>query len=177
MKAYGGNLTDYGRTNSLYLKNLEASYRRPKNQLELKDDVTSITSMSWNDIMSLVPDNWHDDSSDYWATATEEHFYCKDGQTNAYVKRGTDEEVEQIFDRQEASVLEWHIATDDNHVRFLAGGKIRAKGADWFVLKVIQQDSTGTNANKYNAMDTNKDNEDLRFLGLKTMVCVGGLTK
>jgi len=176
MKKYGGDLTDFGQTGSLYLKNLNATYKRPKSQLDLQDRDIDLSTMTYAQIMALVPENWHDDTSDYWSTVDEEHFYCKDGQTNAYVKRGTDEEVEQYFDREETTILIWHIATDDNQAKFLSGGKVRAKGVDWFVLKVIQQDSTGTYANKYNAMNTSADNERLRHLGLKTMICIGGIS-
>jgi hypothetical protein len=177
MGKFGGDLTDFGQTGSLYLKNLEAFYKRPKNQLELQDKDFDLSTMTFAQIQALVPKNWHDDNDgDYWATQEEEHFYCKDGQTNAYVKRGTDEEVQEYFDRQETTVLVWHIATDDNHVKFLAGGKVKAKGIDWFILKVVQQDSTGTYANRFNAMDTSPDNERLRQVGLKTLICIGGVS-
>jgi hypothetical protein len=176
MGKFGGDLTDYGQTGSLYLKNLQATYKRPKNELELQDKDIDINAMTFAEIQALIPDNWHNEKSDYWSEQDEEYFYCKDGQTNAYVKRGTDEEVEEFFDRQETTVLVWHIATDDNHIKFLAGGKVRAKGIDWLILKVIQQDSTGTYANRYFSMDTSPDNDRLRKLGLKTLVCVGGVS-
>jgi hypothetical protein len=175
MGKFGGDLSDFGQTGSLVLKNIDATYKRPNNQLEQKTQETDISTLTYAQILELVPKNWHDESSDYWSKIDEEYFSCRDGQTNVYVKRGTDEEVEEVFDRQEASVLVWHIATDDNHIDFLAGGKVKAKGAEWFVLKVIQQDSTGTYANRYFAMDTHEDNDRLRRLGLKTLVCVGGV--
>lgn len=174
MKKYGGDLTNYGRTGSLYLKDIEATYKRPKNQIELQDKDLDLNDMTYEQIMALVPENWHDEKSDYWDETPPVPFSCKDGQTNAYVKRGTDEEVDEYFDREETKVLVWHIATDDNHVKFVAGGKIRAKGIDWYVAKVIQQDSTGSYANRYKAMDTNPDNDELRHIGLKTMMCIGG---
>jgi hypothetical protein len=175
MGSFGGNLTDYGQTGSMVLKNLQATFKAPKTQLEQQTQETDISSLTYAQILALVPSNWHDEESDYWDNAEEEPFNCRDGQTNAYVKRGTDETVEEIFDRQEASVLVWHIATDDNHIELVAGGKVRAKGIDWFVLKVIQQDTTGTYANRYNAMDTSPNNIRLRRIGVKTLICVGGL--
>lgn len=174
MKKYGGDLTDYGRTGSLYGKDIEATYKRPKNQIEMQDTDINLNDMTYEQIMALVPENWHDEKSDYWDDTPPVPFSCKDGQTNAYVKRGTDEEVDEYMNREETKVLVWHIATDDNHIRLMSGGKIRAKGIDWFVVKVIQQDSTGSYANRYKSMDTNPDNEELRHLGLKTMMCIGG---
>ncbi len=175
MGSFGGDLTDFGQTGSMVLKNLQATYKAPKTQLEQQTQETDISSLTYAEILALVPSNWHDEESDYWESANEEHFNCRDGQTNAYVKRGTDEEVEEIFDRQEASVLVWHIASDDNHIDFKAGAKVKAKGVEWFVLKVIQQDTTSTYANRYNAMDTSPDNIRLRRIGVKTLICVGGL--
>lgn len=175
MGGFGGNLTDFGQTGSMILKNIQATYRSPKTQLEQGTQETDISSLTYAQILALVPQNWHNEESDYWTTVEVEYFNCRDGQTNSYVKRGTDEEVEEIFDRQEASVIVWHIATDDNHIDFLAGGKVKAKGVEWFVLKVIQQDSTSTYANRYNAMDTSPDNKRLRRIGVKTLICVGGL--
>ncbi len=172
---YGGDLTDFGQTGSMVLKNLEALYRSPKTQLEQQEQDIDISTSTYAEILALVPTNWHDEESDYWSDNEAEPFNCRDGQTNSYVKRGTDEELEEVFDRQEASAIVWHIATDDNHIEFLAGGKVQAKGIEWFVLKVIQQDSTGTYANRYNAMDTSPDNKRLRRIGVKTLVCVGGL--
>ena len=173
--AKSGDLTNYGQTGSMVLKNLQATYKRPKTQLEQKEENVDISSLTYEEILALVPRNWHDEQSDYWAESELLHFSCRDGQTNSYVKRGTDEEVEEVFDRQETSAIVWHIATDDNHIDFLAGGKVKAKGIDWFVLKVIQQDSTGTYANRYHAMDASPDNIRLRKIGVKTLVCVGGL--
>lgn len=175
MGGFGGNLTDFGQTGSMVLKNLQAIYKAPKTQLEQQTQETDISSLTYAEILALVPQNWHDEESDYWANAEEEHFNCRDGQTNAYVKRGTDEELEEVFDRQEASVIVWNIATDDNHIEFVAGSKVKAKGIEWFVLKVIQQDTTGTYANRYNAMDTSPSNIRLRRIGVKTLICVGGL--
>ena len=167
MAGKAGDLTNFGQTGSMVLKNLQATYRSPKTQLEQQMQEVDISSLTYAEILALVPQNWHDAESDYWTEAEALHFNCRDGQTNSYVKRGTDEEVEEIFDRQEASVLVWHIATDDNHVEFVAGGKVKAKGIEWFVLKVIQQDSTGTYANRYNAMDTSPKNIRLRRIGVK----------
>ena len=175
MGGFGGDLTNFGQTGSMVLKNIEAIYKSPKTQLEQKTQEIDISSLTYAEILALVPQNWHDEESDYWTENEGLNFNCRDGQTNSYVKRGTDEEVEEIFDRQEASVIVWHIATDDNHIEFLAGGKVKAKGVEWFVLKVIQQDSTGTYANRYNAMDTSPDNIRLRRIGVKTLICVGGL--
>ena len=175
MGSFGGDLTNYGQTGSMVLKNLQATYKHPKTQLEQQTQETDISTLTYLQILALVPTNWHDEESDYWDNAEAIHFNCRDGQTNSYVKRGTDEEVEEIFDRQEASVVVWHIATDDNHIEFSAGGKVKAKGIEWFILKVIQQDSTGTYANRYNAMDTSPNNKRLRRIGVKTLICVGGL--
>ena len=172
MSKYVGDLTDFGQTNSLFGKNLEADYRKPKEELELAEDLPDFNDMSIDELKALVPENWHDDSdTDYWEDRLY-HFDGKDGQTNAYVKRGLDDEETEILERQQTNIFTWHFSTDDNHIRFLAGGKIYAKGREWFLLKVISQDSTSSTTNKYEAMDTSPYNKQLLQFGFKILVLV-----
>jgi len=172
MPGFGGDLTDYGQTNSLFGKNIEAYYRAPKKEMQLADKLENFEEMSAEELLALIPKNWHDDSNlDYW---TEEKipFSGKDGQTNAYVKRGVDDETLEYFDRQQTNKYTWLFATDDNHIHFVSGGKIYTRGREWFLIKIITQDSTSSTVNKYNAMNTSPDNKRLLQFGLKTLVLV-----
>lgn len=172
MSKYVGDLTDYGQTNSLFGKNLEAFYRAPKEEQEFAEDLVDFDSLSAEELLALVPENWHDDSdTDYWEDDLQ-FFEGKDGQTNAYVKRGLDDEETEILERQQTNIFTWHFSTDDNHIRFLAGGKIYAKGREWFLLKTISQDSTMTMTNKYEAMDTSPYNKEILKLGFKILILV-----
>ena len=89
MGSFGGDLTDYGQTGSMVLKNIQATYKAPKTQLEQQTQETDISSLTFAEILALVPTNWHDEESDYWSENESEPFNCRDGQTNSYVKRGT----------------------------------------------------------------------------------------
>jgi hypothetical protein len=174
MGKYGGNLTDFGQTNSLYGKNIEAYYRAPKGEYDFSKELEDYDSgeLSGQALLDLIPDNWYEENNnDYWEDE-KTHFWGKDGQTNAYVKRGVDDEIVEPLDRMQADKFTWYFATDDNHLYFKAGGKIYARGGEWFLLKVITQDSTSSTTNKYNAMDTNPDNKRLLQFGLKTLVLV-----
>lgn len=172
MSGFGGNLTDYGQTTSMFGKNIKAFYRAPKQEQQFADSIEDFDTLTAQQILDLIPTNWNNDtSSDYWQDELVP-FWGKDGQTNAYVKRGVDDEIVDYLDRQQTNKLTWHFATDDNHLRFLAGGKVYARGREWFVLKVITQDSTSSMANKYNAMDTNPYDTRLLQMGLKTLILV-----
>jgi hypothetical protein len=172
MSKYGGDLTDYGQTSSMVGKNIEAFYRGPKEEQQFANDLENFEEMSVADLLALIPANWHDDtSSDYWQDELIP-FSGKDGQTNAYVKRGVDDEITEYGDRQQTNQFTWKFATDDNHIHFMAGAKIYIRGREWFLIKVITQDSTLTMQNKYNAMDTNPKNTRLLQMGLKTLVLV-----
>jgi len=172
MSKYGGDLTDFGQTSSLHGKNIDAYYRAPKKEQQFANEVSSLKEPTLNELIALVPKNWHDDTStDYWVDERV-LFSGKDGQTNAYVKRGVDDEDVEILDRQQTNKYSWFFATEDNHIHFLAGGKIYARGREWFLLKVITQDSTSSTTNKYSAMDTTPYSKFLLQLGLKTLVLV-----
>lgn len=172
MGKYGGDLTDYGQTSSMVGKNIDAFYRAPKEEQQFADELENFEEMSLDELKALIPENWHDDTSaDYWQDERV-YFSGKDGQTNAYVKRGVDDEIVEYGDRQQVNKFTWYFATDDNHIHFKAGAKVYAKGREWYLLKVITQDSTLTMMNKYNAMDTSPYNERLLRMGLKTLVLV-----
>lgn len=170
MSKFSGDLTDYGQTNSLYGKNIQAYYRAPKNEQDFSDELEDFPNMSMEELLALVPENWHDDSNEEYWENEKTPFNGKDGQTNAYVKRGLDDNIEEYADREQTNKYTWHFATDENHVHFFAGGKVYARGKEWFVLKVISRDTTGTITNKYEAMDTDPYNERLQRFGEKTLV-------
>lgn len=172
MGGFGGNLTDLGQTGSLYGKNLEAFYRAPKEELELSNEIENFSDMSMQDLLDLIPENWYEENNqDYWEDDLQ-HFSGKDGQTNAYVKQGVDDEITEIAPRYQTNKYVWQFATDDNDIYFKSGGKIYARGREWFIIKVIAQDSTSTTTNKYNAMDTSPYNKRLLQFGFKTLVLV-----
>ena len=172
MGSFGGDLTNYGQTNTLHGKNIEALYRAPKTELEVKEELSDLENMSMEDLMNLIPKNWFEEKTDDYWEDNYTHFTGKDGQTNAYVKQGADNEVVEYLDRQQTTEYIWKFATDDNHIHFKGGAKIQARGREWFVLKVISQDGTSTMTNKYNAMDTGPYNERLLRMGLKTLVLI-----
>jgi len=172
MGKYTGDLTDFGQTSSTVGKNIEAFYRGPKEEQQFADSLENFEEMSVAELKALIPANWNDDTSaDYWEDELIP-FSGKDGQTNAYVKRGVDDEIVEYGERQQTNKFTWQFATDDNHIYFKAGAKVITRGREWFLIKVITQDSTLTMQNKYNAMDTNPRNTRLLQLGLKTLVLV-----
>jgi len=173
MGKYGGELSNFGQTNSLVGKNIEALYRAPKQEQQFADELENFETMSVADLLALVPNGFYDDSQpDYWQDNELIPFVGKDGQTNAYVKRGVDDDIVEYGDRQQTNKYTWKFMTDDNHIVFKAGAKVKVRGRDWFVIKVIVQDSTLSQQNKYNAMDTSPNNTRLLQMGLKTLVLV-----
>lgn len=172
MSKYTGDLTDFGQTNSMFGKNIQAYYRAPKTEQDFGDSLENYTEMTGNELLALVPDNWFDDTNEEYWESEKKPFNGKDGQTNAYVKRGLDDNLTEYAEREQTNKYTWHFSTDENHIHFFGGGKIYAKGKEWFILKVINQDTTTTITNKYEAMDTSPYNERLQQLGLKTLVLI-----
>ena len=170
MGGFGGDLTDYGQTTSLEGKNIGANYRAPKEEFELSQDIEEFSSLQ--DLLDVLPQNWFEENNDDNWVDDLEFFWGKDGQTNAYVKQGLDDELVEVLPRQQTDRMTWRFATDDNHVDFKGGGKVYAKGREWFIVKVITQDTTSTIPNKYNSMDTSPNNKRLLRYGLKTLVLI-----
>ena len=171
-KNYGGNLTLYALQGGMVNKNIKAKYRKPKQEWEIQQQLPNYKSMSINALKQRIPKNWFNDTSnDYWEDNVET-FWGKDGQTNAYVKTGLDDEIMEYVDREENHEFIWRIQTDDAHVDFKSGGKIYAMGREWFIMKVIVMVNNATYQNKFYAMDTDNSNPLLRKIGVKLLVLV-----
>lgn len=174
MGGLGGDLTNFGQTTSMTNKNIQAHYRAPKTEYDFSEQLEQYDDgdFSAQELLNSIPENYFEENiEDYWEDERQE-FWGKDGQTNAYVKRGIDDEIVSVLDRTEIDKFTWHFATDDNHIFFKAGGKLYTRGKEWIIMKVIAQDSTSTTQNKYNAMDTSPENKRLLQFGRKTLVLV-----
>lgn len=170
MGGYGGNLTNLGMTSSLHGKNIGAYYLAPKNEWNYEEELPNFDDLSVSEILEQIPKNWKDNGDmTYWQSKERVFFNAKDGQTNAYVKRGIDEELDEFLDRQEVQKYAWQLATDEPII-FKSGGKVLVMGREYFILKVILQQATSTHQNVFNAMNTDPENERLQLFGLKTLV-------
>ena len=174
MGGFGGDLTDFGQTNALVLKNIDAKYRAPKNARLFGLAIEDAEVKSIAELIARIPQNYIKEQTtvtgDKWEDGFE-WFSGKDGQTNAYVKRGMDYELVEVADGTETPVVTWHFATDDTHVDFMVGGKVYTMNREWTVMKIITQFSRGTTSNKFYAMTT-VDNDLARRIGVKTLVLV-----
>lgn len=174
MGGFGGDLTDFGQTNALVLKNIDAKYRAPKNArlFGMAIEEAEVTSIS--QLIARIPQNYIDEQTlvtgDKWLDDFE-WFSGKDGQTNAYVKRGLDVELVEVADGTETPVFAWHFATDDTHIDFQVGGKVYTMGREWTCIKIITQFSRGTTSNKFYAMET-VENDFAQRIGIRTLVLV-----
>lgn len=174
MGGFGGNLTNRGLTGSLLLKNIEGLYIPPKTEFELEKTFPNFKEMSIQDIKNSLPKNWTEYSGnvDYWDKQEPQHFTAKDGQTNAYVKSGIDEEVIEYLDREETQENTWQIQTDDTHLKFVAGGKIIIGNREYFLAKVVSMQQTSTYQNKLYAMNTGARTDNFKKVGVKLLILV-----
>lgn len=142
--------------NKSFNMNLKCYYREPKKTLDFRETFPRFNSMSVKQIKEYVPKNYNDNGEDFWYD--EKHiFWGKDGTSNAYVKRGLDDEEIEYFDRALAQGQSWRLETNNQNIDFKAGGKISAGGRDWIIIKVINQQATQTVQNQFWWQDTNKN--------------------
>lgn len=174
MGGFGGDLTNFGQTNALVLKNIDAKYRAPKDARLFGIQIEDSIPMSIAELISRIPEDYVKEQTmvtgDRWNDAFE-WFSGKDGQTNAYVKRGLDFELVEVANGNEVVVTVWHFATDDTHIEFMVNGKVYTMGREWTIMKIINQYSRGTVANKLYGMNT-IDNVDAQRIGIKILVLV-----
>lgn len=78
-------------------------------------------------------------------------FFGKDGTSDAYVKRGLDNDMVSYFERQEINKRTWRFSTSVSHIDFKAGGKIFVGNKAWVIIKVINQISTNDIENQIKA--------------------------
>lgn len=174
MGGFGGDLTRTGQTNSMFGKNIDAKYRAPKDARLFGIEINQAEVLSIESLLARIPENYIEEQTkvtgDRWKEGFD-YFSGKDGQTNAYVKRGLDFELSEIVDGFEAPVLVWHFATDDTSIDFQLSGKVYTMGREWTIIKIINQYSRGTTINKFYAMNT-LDNAYGQMVGYKTFVMV-----
>ena len=174
MGGFGGNLTRKGQTNSLFSKNIDAKYRAPKDARLFGLELEEAEPMSIEQLLARIPSNYIEEQlnqTDTKWTDNYQFFSGKDGQTNAYVKRGMDFELTEVAEGFETKVIVWHFSTDDTSIDFSVGGKIYTGGREWTVMKIINQFSRGTATNKYFAMNT-LDTDIIKKSGYMTFVLV-----
>lgn len=174
MGGYGGDLTRKGQTNSLFSKNIDAKYRAPKDARLFGMEIEETTPLSISQLLAMIPANYVEEQlnvKDTKWTNDYQFFSGKDGQTNAYVKRGMDFELAEVADGYETTIVVWHFSTDDTSIDFNVGGKIYTAGREWTIMKIINQFSRGTATNKYFAMNT-MDTDIIQKSGYMTFVLV-----
>lgn len=64
-------------------------------------------------------------------------FFCKDGTSDAYVKRGLDSDLDSYFERQEINKKTWRIETSTTYIDFVAGGKVFIGEDEWTIIRAI----------------------------------------
>ena len=127
MGGFGGNLTRKGQTNSLFSKNIDAKYRAPKNARLFGLELEEAETQSISQLLARIPSNYIEEQLNQTDTRWADNyqfFSGKDGQTNAYVKRGMDFELTEVAEGFETTVIVWHFSTDDTSIDFSVGGKI-----------------------------------------------------
>jgi hypothetical protein len=158
----------YAYGNKSFNMNIKCYYRAPKKSLDFKESFPNYNKMSVRQIREGIPKNYNDNNEDFWY---EEQviFYGKDGTSNAYVKRGLDDEEVEYFDRALTQGQSWRIETNNQSIDFEVGGKIIAAGREWIIVRIVRQQTTQTIQNQLWWGETQKD---IGKLGTKLFILV-----
>lgn len=154
-----------------FLQNILAYYLEPKQEVDIVNDVPNFRNMTTKQIQDYYEKRelfTSEDNMDY-ISKEKRPFYCKDGTTNVYTKRGFDIEIDEILDRQLIEIQMWRLQTTNTSIDFKSGGRIYVGEKVFTIIKVINQISTETVQNKFFAR---RNMNGWIKLGIKLLVLV-----
>lgn len=154
-----------------FLQNQLGYYLEPKEEVDIVESIPNWRNMTTKQVQEYYESRQlftSEDNMDY----IKKHrvpFYCKDGTTNVYTKRGFDIDITELLDRQLTEKQTWRLQTTNTSIDFKAGGRIYVGNRKFIIIKVINQISTETVQNKYYAR---RNMDDWTKLGIKLLVLV-----
>lgn len=164
--------------NTSYNENVRAYYIEPKEEFLLQEEVKNTKYLT--DIHSLVDayevatnQNITNITNPELTTSPEylkKHamlFHGKDGTSDAYTKRGKDNEFMEYMERQMTQGQAWRFETSNSYLNFLAGGKIIIGKKQYTIVLVINQLGVG---NIPNALHVRNNPDMLENWGVKTLI-------
>lgn len=154
-----------------FLQNILAYYLEPKHEVDIVDTIPNFRNMTTKQIQEYYDDRelFTGEENMEYVSKHKKPFYCKDGTTNVYTKRGFDVEIDEILDRQLIEKQVWRLQTTNTSINFKSGGRIYVGDKKFTIIKVINQISTETVQNKFFAR---RNMENWTKLGIKLLVLV-----
>lgn len=154
-----------------FLQNQLGYYLAPKEEVDIVKNIPNFRDMTTKQIQDYYDKRqlFTDENNKEFIDEYKKPFYCKDGTTNVYTKRGFDIEIDEILDRQLVEKQMWRLQTTNTSIDFKAGGRIYVGDRKFTIIKVINQISTETVQNKFYAR---RNMENWNKLGIKLLVLV-----
>ena len=154
-----------------FLQNIVAEYTAPKEEKDIVDSLPNFRDMTTEQIEEYYEglQLFTDDSNMNYIEENTYKFYCKDGTTNVYTKRGFDIEIDEILDRQLIEKQTWRTQTTNTSIDFKAGGRVVIGNRRFIIIKVVNQISTETIQNKFYAR---RNMKGFTKLGIKLLILV-----
>ncbi len=136
-----------------FLENLIAEYTAPKEEKDIVVSLPNFRNMTSEQVRNYYKSQelFTDNENMNYIEENTHRFYCKDGTTNVYTKRGFDIEIDEILMRQLIEKQNWRLETTNTHIDFKAGGRIVIGEKSFYIIKVVNQMSVQTTQNKFQA--------------------------
>ena len=132
-------------------EDIKAWYHAPLNEYDFDKNIKNSNYMESIDdlkkafeiaIGKTKVEDVNDRTKGQYFDETGQLFFGKDGTSDAYVKRGLDNDMVSYFERQETSKRTWRFSTSTSNIEFKSGGKVFVGDKEWVIIKVINQLST-----------------------------------
>lgn len=134
--------------------NIKGYYLAPKKEIDIISDAPNFDKMTTKELEDYVEELklFTDNEVKEFQDSKKNYFYCGDGTTDVYTKRGLDFEIDEVLDRQLIEKQTWRIATKESYFEFKSGGLIFIGDRKFTIIKVINQLISETTHQKIKAI-------------------------
>jgi len=121
--------------------NIKGYYMSPKKSVDIIASIPNWADMDNEEMKEYVNNMklFTDNEISTFQNDKKNRFWCKDGTTDVYTKRGLDYEIDEVLDRQLIVKQTWRLATRESSFEFKSGGMIFVGDKSFIIIKVINQ--------------------------------------
>lgn len=143
------NISRVNLINKIPNQTLRAIYYAPKSRRDIEDQFEDFTSLSPKQIKEYYSNNFINEHRGDFIEEEGTPFKYKDGTEDVYVKSGYESDLFEYMERNMMDKKKYRIITDNTHVDFMAGGRVKIDGVFFEIIKVISMTSDVSTQNSF----------------------------
>lgn len=128
---------------------LRATYYAPKSRRDIEEQFEDFTNLSPTQIKEYYSSNFMNEHRGDFVEQEGIPFKYKDGTEDVYVKSGYESDLFEYMERNMMDKRKYRIITDNSHVDFMAGGRVKIDDILFEIVKVIAMTSDVSTQNYF----------------------------